>query len=152
MARRGDLTGTMMALLREQLGERIDDYTFPPPVFTSMEGELLEIDVEAGVLVASFPVRPGDLNPYGAMQGGMIAAAIDNALGPLSMLIAPPNVTRRLELTYSRPATPDVGRIVVTANLVERQGRRLFFKAVVRGQEGRRLARAKAMHWVLDGE
>jgi len=34
------------------------------------------------------------------MQGGMIAAAVDNTIGPLSFLVAAPNVTRRLEMKY----------------------------------------------------
>ena len=65
--------------------------------------------------------------------------------------MAPPNVTRRLEITYSRPVTVEMGSVVVTARLVERQGRRLFFRATVRSEDGLRLARAKAMHWVVDG-
>jgi len=34
----------------------------------------------------------------------MVAAAADNTLGPLSVLVAPPNLTRRMEITYARPA------------------------------------------------
>ena len=67
----------------------------PPPVFTSMQGEFVDFDLEEGILVTRFPVRQDYLNPYGAMQGGMVAAAVDNTLGPLSMLVAPPNVTRK---------------------------------------------------------
>jgi acyl-CoA thioesterase FadM len=62
----------------------------------------------------------------------------------------PPNVTRRLEVTYSHPATVDMGTIVVHARLLERQDRLLSFRADVRDPEGRRLARAKAVHWILD--
>ena len=80
----------------------------------------------------------------------MVAAAIDNTLGPLSVLVAPPNVTRRLEVTYNRPVTLDMGCIVVDAKFLERQDRWLFFRATVRSREGLRLARAKAVHWILD--
>jgi acyl-coenzyme A thioesterase PaaI-like protein len=115
-----------------------------------MEGEFLEFDLDAGVLTAQFPVRESYLNPYGTMQGGMVAAAVDNTLGPLSMLVAPPNVTRRLEMTYSRPVKLDMEAILVEARLIERQDRWLFFRAEVRSRQGLRLVRSKATHWIID--
>jgi acyl-coenzyme A thioesterase PaaI-like protein len=139
-----------MEILRRRMGERVDEYAFPPPIFVAMEGEFLELDLEAGILAARFPVLERYLNPYGTMQGGMVAAAVDNTLGPLSVLVAPPNVTRRLEMKYSRPATLDMGRIVVKARLLERTKRWLFFEAEVRSPSGLRLARSKAVHWITE--
>lgn len=115
-----------------------------------MQGQFLEIDLDNGTLTVQFPVLESYLNPYGTMQGGMIAAAVDNTLGPLSVLVAPPNVTRRLEMAYSRPVTPDLGQIVITSKLLERKDRWLFFRADVYDNGGRRLARAKAVHWIID--
>jgi acyl-coenzyme A thioesterase PaaI-like protein len=139
------LPSAIMTILRDRLGDRIEKYAFPPPVFTAMQGEFVALDLEAGTLSARFPVLAHYLNPYGTMQGGMIAAAVDNTLGPLSVLVAPPNVTRRLEITYSRP---EMGYLIVTAQLLDRQGRRLFFRAKVRSPAGQSLARAKATHWI----
>jgi len=79
----------------------------------------------------------------------MLAAAVDNTIGPLSFLIAPVNVTRHLEMKYSQPATLETAFISVDAELVERQERQLFFKAVVMDREGQTLARAKATHWII---
>ncbi len=152
MTQTAPLPARIMATLKQKLGDRLDTYRFPPPVFATMGGQFVALDLDAGTLTAQFPVRERDLNPYGTMQGGMIAAAVDNTLGPLSVLVAAPNVTRRLEMTYSRPVTLDIGHIRVTARLVERQGRRLFFRADVRDPEGRRLARAQAVHWIMDQE
>jgi acyl-coenzyme A thioesterase PaaI-like protein len=140
----------MMELLRDKIGSRIEQYTFPPPVFATMQGRFVELDLEAGYLSAQYPVIKSCLNPYGAMQGGMIAAAVDNTLGPLSVLIAPLNVTRQLEMIYSRPIPLEMGYIVVDARLLERQRRRLLFRATVQSPEGLRLARAKAVHWIID--
>jgi uncharacterized protein (TIGR00369 family) len=140
----------LMEIIQKRLGERADAYRIPPPVFIAMQGELLAFNSEDGVLRARFPVLEKHLNPYGAMQGGIVAAAIDNTLGPLSMLVAPPNVTRRLELKYSRPVTPDLDHITVEARLLERKGQQLKFRAEVRDQEGMLLARARAMHWIID--
>ena len=128
----------------------MEKYAFPPPVFTSLEGEFLSLDLENGSLEARFPVLGRYLNPYGTLQGGMVAAAIDNTLGPLSVLVARPNVTRRLEMTYSMPVIPEMEQIIVKASFLERKERFLYFKAFVRSPEGKRLARAKATHWIID--
>ena len=144
------LPEVIMTLIYEKLGDRVDDYLIPPPVFTSMQGEFLEVDLDEGILLTRFPVRREYLNPYGAVQGGMVAAAVDNTLGPLSMLVASPNVTRTLEMKYSRPVTPDLEFIIVKAKLKAREGQFLHFRAQVRDMEGKLLARAKATHWVID--
>ena len=86
------------------------------------------------------------------MQGGLVAAAADNTLGPLSMLVAPPNVTRTLDMKFSQPVTPDLENIIVKARLQERDGRRLIFTAEVRDQSGKLLARARALHWIIEME
>ena len=141
----------IMDIVRERLGERADDYRIPPPVFVAMQGEFLAFDLDEGWLTTRFPVLDTYLNPYGSMQGGMVAAAVDNTLGPLSMLLAPPNVTRRLEVKYSRPVTPDLEFITVKGKLTAREGQQLTFSAEVRDEEGGLLARARAVHWIVDG-
>jgi acyl-coenzyme A thioesterase PaaI-like protein len=137
-------------MLRERLGDRVEEFVFPPPVFVHMEGRFSGFDLDRGLLSVRFPVYERYLNPYGSMQGGMVAAAIDNTLGPLSVLVAPPNVTRHLEIKYSRPVTLEMGHIEITARLIEKRGRRLFFAAEVRDPGGKRLARARAVHWIMD--
>ena len=135
--------------IKDRLGDRLEDYLIPPPVFITMRGEFLTFDAQAGVLETRFPILGEYLNPYGAMQGGMVAAAVDNTLGPLSILVAPPNVTRRLQMKYSRPVTPDLEYITVKGRLLERKGRWLALSAEVRDQEGLLLARARANHWIV---
>lgn len=137
------------SVLREKLGERYDEYAFPPPVFREMEGEFLDLDLEAGTLTARFPVLGKFFNPYHTLQGGMVAAAADNTLGPLSVLVAPPNLTRRMEITYARPVTADVGQITVKAQFLERDQALLYFRADLYNPEGQRLARVKATHWIM---
>jgi acyl-coenzyme A thioesterase PaaI-like protein len=143
--------GLIMEKFRELYGDRMDQFTVPPPSFEWMEGEFVEFDIEAGWLITRFPVHERYLNPYGAMQGGLVAAVVDNTLGPLSMLTAPPNVTRRLELKYSRAIKLDMGSIQVRAEVVRQEGQWLDLKADVRTLEGDLLARAKARHWIIDG-
>src|SRR3972149_7550382 len=110
---------SLFEILRQRLGDRLGDYLIPPPVFQTLRGEFLAYEPQAGLLRIRFPVLNEYLNPYGLLQGGMLAAAVDNTLGPLSMLVAPPNVTRRLEVTYSRPATLEMEHIIVVGRLGE---------------------------------
>ena len=141
---------SIMEVLHDRLGDRIDEFMLPPPVFEFMRGEVLDFDPDSARLKVRFPVLEDYLNPYGAMQGGLVAAAADNTLGPLSMLVAPPNVTRNLDMKFSHPVTPDLEYIIVEARLQEQDGRRLKFSAEVRDQGGQLLARARALHWIVE--
>lgn len=118
----------------------------PPPVFTEMGGEILAFDPVAKSLTVRFPVQARYQNPMGYMQGGMIAAAVDNVIGPLSFLIAPPSVTKTLTMTYLRPIPATLGEIIVQAWLVSAEGRELHFAAEVRRGENTVLATAVAQH------
>jgi acyl-coenzyme A thioesterase PaaI-like protein len=172
MADAAELTENILALLRKQHADHLDPENFPPPVFTAMQGEFLDYDPEQSILSVRYPVLESWLNPYGMMpeqsilsvrypvleswlnpygmmQGGMVAAAIDNTIGPLSALIASANVTRYMDLKFSRAVTTEIGFIIVDAQLVERKNRWLSFTAEVTDPRGQRLAKAKAKHWIL---
>ena len=137
-------------VLKDRLGDKLKDFLIPPPIFELMRGEFLVIDVKAMRIKTRFPILPEYQNPYRTMQGGMVAAAVDNTLGPLSMLVAPPNVTRRLEMKYSHPITIDLQFIIVEGKILKREGQRLTFSADVRDLEGTLLARGKSYHWITD--
>lgn len=144
------LLAQLKQTLEEKLGDQIGDFLLPPPVFVSMKGELLELDILHGRLTARFPILQSYLNPYGAVQGGIIAAAVDNTIGPLSVAVAPPNVTRTLEMKFSRPAVPEMEYIVVQARLVQRNGRHLVFEARASSPDGQKLATCTAVHYVIN--
>ena len=86
------------------------------------------------------------------MQGGMIAASVDNAVGPLSMLVAPPNFTRNLEMKYRKAINSDLDNIIVIAKFVQQKKRFLHFEATVLDNLGNELAAAKAVNWIVDKE
>ncbi len=138
----------------EQLAARhfpdgFDDIVLPPPVFTAMEAEFLSIDSEMAAIEVKFPVPYSSLNPFGTMQGGVIAAAVDNAIGPLSMIVGPVSFTREMELKYRKPVKGDYEYIIVRANLTEKKDRRLYFSAEVMDPDGNILVKAKAMNWIV---
>lgn len=139
-----------LVILEENFKGLTDEINFPPPVFDALRGEIINYDVVNKALVNRFPVLDEHLNPYGSMQGGIVAAAVDNTIGPLSMLVSPPNFTRHMEMKYGKVITPDLGYIYVTAKFIEKKKRQLFFEATVEDSEGNKLASAKSMHWVID--
>ena len=150
MIDREKIPAKLLPLLEEKLQGRMDEIQFPPPVFEAMQGEVLDYDPETETLINRFPVLDEHLNPYGNMQGGIIAAAIDNTIGPLSMIVSPPNFTRYMNLKYGRVVSPDLAYINVTATFIKKNKRQLFFEAVVKDSEGNKLASAKSTHWVID--
>ena len=140
----------ILALLDEKLAGRSDEIDFPPPVFDAMQGEVIAYDLENNSLSTRFPVLKEQLNPYGSMQGGIIAAAIDNTIGPLSLLISPPNFTRQMEVKYSKVVSFELGYIYITARFIKKNKRQLFFEAVVENKDKEKLASAKSRHWIID--
>ena len=85
----------------------------------------------------------------GVMQGGMVAAAVDGVIGPLSYLVAPPSVTSQLTMTYLAPAGEGTEYVEVTARLVSRAGRQLVFDAAVTAPDGTEIAVARASQTIV---
>jgi len=137
-------------LAKEHYPDGFNKVELPPPVFLSMDAEFIKIDQKNAEVVVKFPIPESTLNPFGSMQGGMIAAAVDNAVGPLSMLVGPINFTRDMSLKYRKPVSKTFEYIIVKATLTEKKGRRLFFSAEVVDPGGNLLVSAKLMNWIVE--
>lgn len=147
------MTENVQKMLIAELEQKFNSHkgvvNIPPPVFLMMKGSVISYDVERGTMIISYPVSVEYMNPFGSMQGGMIAAAIDNTLGPLSMLVAPLNYTRSLEIKYRKIIRHDSSVITVLAKFVNKNKRLLNFTASVVDAESVELASAKATHWII---
>lgn len=97
---------------------RAEGIKYPPYCFLEMGAEMLEYVVGESLLV-KFPVKQAYENPIGYMQGGFVVAAMDNTIGPLSYLVAPPSVTTNLNTTYMRPIHPKMTHFYVLGKVVE---------------------------------
>lgn len=94
--------------------------TVPPPIFLAMKAEILSYTKGKSITVA-FPVSDEQTNPMGMMQGGVIAAAFDNAFGPLSYLVAKrPTTTIDMNIQYIRGVA--VNQRVIVKATVEAKG------------------------------
>ena len=144
------LSEELITMMQDNLEGVEHHVQIPPPAFDDMKGEIVKFDQEDSLLTVRFPILQKYLNPFGNMQGGMIAAAVDNAVGPLSMLMAPPNFTRNLEMKYKKAINLGLGHITVIAKFVQRKKRFLYFEATVLDNLGDKLATAKAVNWIIE--
>jgi len=139
----------IVKLFQNVLGDKIDDFTLPPPSFTIMQCEIIMYDESSKSLITKLPVLQQWSNPYGTMQGGMIDAAIDNAVGPLSLLVAPLNMTRTIETKLIKAITMEVEYLYVKAQLVEEKKRRLTFEVSVSDASGQIYAVSKVVNFMI---
>jgi hypothetical protein len=56
--------------------------TAPPPAAELLGFKLVEIDPDAGTIEVGFTATEQFLNPAGTVQGGFLAAMLDDTLGP----------------------------------------------------------------------
>src|SRR3954452_8131792 len=54
----------------------------PPPCAKTLGIEFAAIDSERGTVEVKFEARPEFLNPAGNVQGGFLAAMLDDTMGP----------------------------------------------------------------------
>lgn len=123
-----------------------------PPSAVMMGWRLIAIDAEAGEIDVAFEGKPEFRNPAGYVQGGMIAAMMDDAMGPL--LVAHTGgkkypSTIDLHTHYLRPVP--VGPVTVKARVV-RLGRQIaFLEAELFERSGKLAARSRASAALIEG-
>lgn len=107
----------------------------PPKIFVEMGADVLVFEPGQRAVVR-FPVQARWENPIGTMQGGMIVAAMDNAIGPLSYSVAAPAITTQFNTTYLRPVGRGEPYVEVEATVVEVARRQMVLQAVMRNSVG----------------
>jgi uncharacterized protein (TIGR00369 family) len=115
----------------------------PPKIFMDMEGKFIDF-VEGKSLTARFPVKERYMNPFGYMQGGIIVAAIDNTISPLSYVLSSPNVTKEINTVFKRPIKGSEPFIDVIASMVEKTETYIILQAEVRNESGKLAAKGIA--------
>lgn len=99
----------------------------PPPAAQLLGWELLAVDPDAGEIEVAFAATEQFLNPVGVVQGGMLAAMLDDTLGPALVATLGPGEfgpTTDLHVQFLRPARP--GRLIGRGRVV-RRGRDVAF-------------------------
>ena len=96
----------------------------PPPAAILLGWELVAVDPEAGTIEVAFTASEQFLNPAGVIQGGFLAAMLDDTLGPALVATLGPGLfapTTDLHVQFLRPARP--GRLTGTAGSSAAAGR-----------------------------
>ncbi len=122
----------------------------PPKVFLDMEGEFIEF-VENIKLVARFPNKERYMNPFGFMQGGILVAAMDNTISPLSYISAPPSITKEINTTFKRPVKQTDHFIEVVATVIEKTVSYISLQAEVFNSKGKLAAKCIANSVYIKG-
>ena len=101
----------------------------PPPAAVLLGWELVSIDPEAGTIEVTFTATEQFLNLVGVIQGGFLAAMLDDTLGPALVATLGPGQfgpTLDLHVQFLRPAHP--GRLTGRGRIV-RRGKDIAFLA-----------------------
>jgi uncharacterized protein (TIGR00369 family) len=113
----------------------------PPPSAATLGWELIDLDPEQGEIEVAFEAGEQFTNPGGAVQGGFLAAMLDDAMGPALAALLSPNQfapTLDLHVQYLRPARP--GRFVGRGRVVQRGKEVCFLAGELFGADGKTVA------------
>jgi uncharacterized protein (TIGR00369 family) len=100
-----------------------------PSAAATLGWELVSADPDKGTIEVAFRATEAFLNPAGAVQGGFLAAMLDDTLGPALVAGLDPGdfaPTTDLHVQFLRPAKP--GRLLGRGRVV-RRGREIGFLA-----------------------
>jgi len=117
----------------------------PPPAATTLGFKLLDIDPEQGTIRVAFDAKPEFTNPIGNVQGGFLAAMLDDTLGPALVATLPKDhfaPTIELKVNFIRPAKP--GRLIGSGRVVARGGTIAFLAGELTTDAGELVATATA--------
>jgi len=117
----------------------------PPPAAETLGWRLEAVDPAVGTVQVAFEASPTFRNPMGNIQGGFLAAMLDDTLGPALVATLEPDqfaATLELKVNFLRPARP--GRLVGTGRIVHRGGTIAFLAGDLRDAAGDLIATATA--------
>lgn len=121
-----------------------------PPAPALLGFKLLAIDPERGTIEVEFDGKPEFTNPVGNIQGGFLAAMLDDTMGPALVAtlgeheFAP---TLELKVNFHKPARP--GKLICHGRIVSRGGTIAFLAGELRSPAGELLASATATARIL---
>lgn len=119
---------------------------FPtPPCAHTLGWHLLDADPDAGTVRVGFEGRPEFCNPVGQVQGGFLAAMLDDTMGPAVLVKSGGELftpTIDLHVSFFAPARPGLltgeGRVVQLGKTIA------FIEAALLDSDGTTAARATA--------
>lgn len=129
--------------------ENILDAIDIPQVHKTLGGEVLAWSKETGELTVQYQAIPEFLNPAENLQGGMLCAMIDDAMGLLSLLVNEKmfSVTVGLNISYLRPCK--LGAVQVTVECIK-NGQKIMNLVGNAYQHGKCVAQATSVFMPIE--
>lgn len=116
-----------------------------PPAAATLGWSLRDVDPDAGTIEVAYAASDAFTNPMGNVQGGFLAAMLDDTLGPALVATLPPGEfapTLELKVNFLRPARP--GPLVGRGRVVHRGGSVAFLAGELANGDGDVVATATA--------
>lgn len=117
----------------------------PPPAARLLGWKVLEAQPGSGHIRVQFEATKDFTNPMGNIQGGFVAAMLDDTLGPALATTFGENEfapTLELKVSFIRPAKP--GTLIGTGHVVHRGGAVAFLEGELRNAADELIATATA--------
>ena len=121
-----------------------------PPVAKTLGWTLRAIDPESGTIEVGFTAGEMFVNPTGAVQGGCVAAMLDDTMGPAVFAMGKGEIfapTLDLHVSFLKPARP--GGFVGKARVVSLGRSVAFLEGELFDADGELVARSTATARVL---
>lgn len=124
-----------------------------PPVGELLGWTLEHLDAQAGTARVRYEAKPQFTNPLGNVQGGLIAAMLDDAMGPaLVATLGPGQFAPTLEMKVSYLAPAKVGPLWAHGRVLKRRRTNGFVEGDLVDADGKVLARATATVLIISTE
>jgi uncharacterized protein (TIGR00369 family) len=133
VARRGKPSAAFLELVSVKVG---------PPASSRLLGGF-PIGAEPGRATIEFEARTDFYNPAGVVQGGFLAAMLDDTMGPAAITLLEPGLivtTLELKTSFLRPAR--AGRLTAEARVLHGGKSIVFSEAELKADDGRLIATA----------
>jgi uncharacterized protein (TIGR00369 family) len=119
---------------------------FPiPPAARLLGWKLIALDPQAGTIDVEYAAKAEFTNPSGFIQGGFLAAMLDDTLGPAAFAMTGGKrmtTTIDLHIHYLRPVLP--GRVATRAKVINLGATIAFMEGELFDADGRLCATAAA--------
>jgi uncharacterized protein (TIGR00369 family) len=117
----------------------------PPPAAELLGWQLVSVDPEAGTIEVAFTATGQFVNPAGVIQGGFLAAMLDDTLGPALVATLGPGQfapTADLHVQFLQPVRP--GRLTGRGRVIRRGSNVAFLAGELLDESGQTVAVATA--------
>lgn len=116
-----------------------------PPVSKLLGWRLIELNADAGVIKIGFEGKPEFCNPSGFIQGGMLAAMLDDTMGPAAFIMTGGKLyTPTITMTVNFLSPGKVGSFVCEAKVVQMGKTVVFVEARLMDAAGTLIATASS--------